>query len=264
MTITRKTTCFGTYWPSLGFLQENWWSYYIYIVHASDGEIPTSGLCYVMYNFYIGYTVVCSGWRHDKVWLQPLVRWFYEELCSSSFLLIGIVFEYTPPTVFTHTTGMTQFKFSPDVTEISSLCWCTYVVFQTVIYIYKSSVVCSKYYFRTVFSMPNMSVVSTGVNNDSHRIQISWKYLSLERSWPSIACFKLGYFGYIKPFHTAAATQRWGTGELRLYILQKWTETMELSVSLWKPRTCMRHWQCVYIHILGSEPKEEVSFKWIT
>jgi len=23
MTITRKTTCFGTYWPSSGFIQEN-------------------------------------------------------------------------------------------------------------------------------------------------------------------------------------------------------------------------------------------------
>jgi len=30
MTITRETSCFGTYWPSSGFLQENLWSYYIY------------------------------------------------------------------------------------------------------------------------------------------------------------------------------------------------------------------------------------------
>ena len=100
-------------------------------------------------------------------------------------------------------------------------------------------------YFRTVFSMPNTSAVSIVVNNASHRIQISWKYLSLERSWPSIACFKLGYFGYINPSHRAAATQRWGTGELRLYILQKWTETsvhviMEITLSLWTSRTCMR------------------------
>ena len=29
MTITRKTTCFVTYWPSSGFLQESLWSYYI-------------------------------------------------------------------------------------------------------------------------------------------------------------------------------------------------------------------------------------------
>jgi len=28
--ITRKTTCFGTYWPSSGFLQENLCSYNIY------------------------------------------------------------------------------------------------------------------------------------------------------------------------------------------------------------------------------------------
>jgi len=117
-------------------------------------------------------------------------------------------------------------------------------VFQTVIYIQKYSVVCNMYYFRTVFSMPNMSVVYTSVNNVSHRIQNSWKYFSLERSWPSFACFKLGYFGYLNPSHRAAATQRWGTGELRLYILQKWTETnvhviTELSASLRTPRTCM-------------------------
>jgi len=61
------------------------------------------------------------------------------------------------------------------------------------------------HYFGTVFSRTNMSVVSIVVNI-SHRIQISWKYLSLERSWPSTACFKLGYFGYINHSHRAAAT----------------------------------------------------------
>jgi len=32
MTTTGKTTCFSTYWPSSGFLQERLWSYYIYCV----------------------------------------------------------------------------------------------------------------------------------------------------------------------------------------------------------------------------------------
>jgi len=41
MTITRKTTCFGPYWPSSGSLQENSW-FYIYIVCARDGEIISS------------------------------------------------------------------------------------------------------------------------------------------------------------------------------------------------------------------------------
>jgi len=73
----------------------------------------------------------------------------------------------------------------------------------------KSIVVCNMYYFRNVFSRTNMSVVCIVVNNISHRIQISWKYLSLGRSWPSTACFRLDYFGYFNPSHRAAATQRW-------------------------------------------------------
>ena len=31
MSMTRKTTCFGLYWPSSGFLQADLKSYYIYI-----------------------------------------------------------------------------------------------------------------------------------------------------------------------------------------------------------------------------------------
>ena len=206
--------------------------------------------------------------------MQSLVRWFYEEACSSSFLLTEVVLDYITSTIFTNTKGMKQFKCSPDLIDIPSLCWCTYVLFQTVIYTYKSSVVCNIYYSWTVFSMPNMSVFSTGVNSVSHRIQISWKFLSLERSWPSIACFKLGYFGYGNPSHWAAATQRWGTGELTLYILQKWTEKqnvpviMELSVSLWTPRTfyetvamCLRSHSWRWTKAKGLFSSESLSYR---
>jgi len=46
MTITRKTTCFSTYWPSSGFLQENLRSYYIYCACMwwRDLYIWTTGL----------------------------------------------------------------------------------------------------------------------------------------------------------------------------------------------------------------------------
>jgi len=35
MIITRRTTYFGTYWPSSGFLQENLWSYHTYRIFSN-------------------------------------------------------------------------------------------------------------------------------------------------------------------------------------------------------------------------------------
>jgi len=58
MTVTRKTTRFGTYGQV--FFKRTYGPT-TYIVRARDGETSTSGLYCVICNFYIGNAVVCFG-----------------------------------------------------------------------------------------------------------------------------------------------------------------------------------------------------------